>query len=133
MNAHDIAEAVRLYLAERLPGISIHTSVDNMELKAPYLLVQATSDTELVQGNHTWEMTLSLEYHTPAHDTEARDTREGDGQVVRAMCLPTARRAINALAQNFYLYSIRLTSQERTEVQDATFVQHATFRVVAQF
>lgn len=101
MNPHSIAESVRLYMQERLPGIPVHTALDNGGLRLPYLLVQATADSEIVPGNATWELTLALE--------------------------------LNAAAPDFHLYALRLTLLDRAEVQDDSFVQHASLRAVAQF
>lgn len=133
MNPHSLAESVRQFLQERLPGIPVHTSLDNGELRLPYLLVQASADSEIVPGNSTWELTLALELHTSAHETDGPDARTAFAEALHALCKHDARLELNAAAPDFHLYALRLTLLDRAEVQDDSFVQHASLRAVAQF
>ena len=133
MNPHSLTETLRHFLEERLPGLSVRTPLDNGELALPYALVEATADTERVPGNGTWEMSVSLELHTNAHEQDGEEARYSGADVVQALCAAGARKDINEVAGDFYLYSLKLATLDRAEVQDDSFVQHAEFRAVVQF
>ena len=133
MNPHSLTETLRRHMVERLPGLAVHTPLDNGELLLPYALVEATADSERVPGNGTWDMTVSLELHTNAHEQDGEEARYSGADVVQALCAARAREDINEAAGDFYLYSLKLTALDRAEVQDDSFIQHAEFRAVGQF
>ena len=43
MNPHSLTETLRRHLVERLPGLAVHTPLDNGELLLPYAEVQDDS------------------------------------------------------------------------------------------
>ena len=133
MNPHSLTETLRRHLVERLPGLAVHTPLDNGELLLPYALVEATADSERVPGNGTWEMSVSLELHTNAHEQDGEEAHYSGADLVRVLCAAGARKALNEVAEDFYLYSLKLSSLSPAEVQDDSFVQHAEFRAVVQF
>lgn len=99
----------------------------------PYALVEATADTERVLGNGTWEMTVSLELHTNAHEQDGVEARYSGADLMRVLCSAGARKDINEAAGDFFLYSLKLAALDRAEVLDDSFIQHAEFRAVVQF
>lgn len=133
MNPHSVTETLRRHLVERLPGLAVHTPLDNGELLLPYALVEATADSERVPGNGTWDMTVSLELHTNAHEQDGEEARYSGADVVQALCAAGARKALNEVAEDFYLYSLKLSSLSPAEVQDDSFIQRAEFLAVVQF
>lgn len=122
MNPHSLTETLRRHLVERLPGLAVHTPLDNGELLLPYALVEATADSERVPGNGTWDMTVSLELHTNAHEQDGEEARYSGADVVQALCAAGARKGINEAAVDFYLFSQKLAALDRTEVQEDSFV-----------
>lgn len=133
MNPHSVTETLRRFMAERLPGLAVQTPLDNGELLLPYVLVHVTADSEKVVGNGTWDMSVSLELHTNAHEQGGEEARYSGADVVRVLCAAGARKDINEAAEDFFLYSLKLAALDRAEVQDDSFVQHAEFRAVVQF
>ena len=123
----------RRHLVERLPGLAVQTPLDNGELLLPYVLVHVTADSEKVVGNGTWDMSVSLELHTNAHELDGEEARYSGADVVQALCAAGARKALNEAAEDLYLYSLKLAALDRAEVQDDSFIQHAEFRAVVQF
>ena len=133
MNTHSIAETLRRFLLEALPGVSIHTPVSNGELVAPYVLLSCVAEEELIPGNKTWECSLDVSLHNAAHDEAETTMREQFSSLCATLGRKTSREAINEAAPDFILYSLSLRSIEEPQAQDNDFTQTATFRVVAQF
>lgn len=53
--------------------------------------------------------------------------------VVGVLCAAGARKALNEVAEDFYLYSLKRFSLSPAEVQDNSFIQRAEFLAVVQF
>lgn len=131
MNTHSLNETLRQFLADAFPTLAIHTPLNNGELKVPYVLISATADDELIARNNTWNLTLTVEVHSSAFDHPDSESREWATAVFQM--LAQARSSLNALAEDFVLYSILLTSIEEPSVKDNDFVQRAAFKVIAQY
>lgn len=131
MMTHSLNETLRQFLADNFPTLAIHTPLNNGELKVPYVLLAATADDELIARNNTWHMTLSVEVHSSAFDHTDKESRDWATAVFQT--LAQARSPLNALADDFFIYSILLSSVDEPEVKDNDFVQRAAFKVIVQF
>lgn len=133
MNPHALTEALRLYLTEELPEATIHTPVNCGELAVPYVLVSSSGASELIAGNHAWELTIAVELRTSAYDTPEEGSRDLFSKACSVLTVPTAHRRIEECGHGFYLYALRLQTLEEPVVDGNDFTQQASFRAVVQY
>ena len=127
--------ALRAYLTEALPSLPVLPSVSTGEVNpaAPYAVLTATAEQELVRGNHTWELGITLELHANAHETGSGEQQALFHSLCAAVQNPTLADRLNEAAEDFYLYSFSLQGVDEPLVQDNTFIQAARCRAVIQF
>lgn len=133
MNTHSLACAIRTFLLDVAPDMTVHLPVNNAELHEPYILLNLTADNELVAGNHTWECTLSVEVHTEAHDQLPLESRRLMNKVCGILSAKSTKKQLNDAALDFFLYALSLRSVNEPQAQENTFTQTADFRIVVQF
>ncbi len=135
MNTPSFLAAARSALAEAMPGLDVrpHISTDAVDTAAPYVVLAATVEQELVRGNHTWELDLTMELHANAYDTAGADQQ----QLFRALCAtldePQFTEKLNDSAADFYLYTLCLQAIDEPRQEDKSHIQAARFRAVIQF
>ena len=98
MNTHSLACAIRTFLLDVAPDMTVHLPVNNAELHEPYILLNLTADNELVAGNHTWECTLSVEVHTEAHDQLPLESRRLMNKVCGILSAKSTKKQLNDAA-----------------------------------
>ncbi len=135
MNTPSFLAAVRAALAEAMPGLDVrpHISTDEVNRAAPYVVLTATAEQELVRGNHTWELDLAVELHANAYELPGAEQQ----QLFRTLCStfnkPQFTETLNTTATDFYLYSLRLQAIDEPRQEDKSHIQAARLRGIIQY
>ena len=133
MNTHSLTETIRRFLVAAMPDLAVHTPISNGELSTPYVLLSCIAEAEVIPGNDTWECSLEISLHSPAHDDSASTMREQFSAFCELLSRKTTIDAVNDIASDFVLYGLILNRIDEPQTQDDDFIQTATYRVVIQF
>ncbi len=134
MSPHSFAVSLRNVLSSVHQDIHVFVPVSTeYRIEYPYLLLNLTTDEERIPRNDTWSCTLEVQLHTNAYDVGGVSARDAFSRVCDELETPELRKAVNNVAEDFYLYRMALVSVDEPQVQDDVFTQSARFRVLLQF
>ena len=120
-----------LHLA--IPTVQVRCAAGTEDLTAPYVVISLSAEQELIPRNHTWELSVGVELHASAYDTQEEEQKQLFHALCAVLANPKFTDTLNSEATDFYLYSLRLQAVDEAQQQEKTHIQTARFRAVIQY